>query len=178
MKFIICSDIHGDLTGAEAALSLLKSEGADKLIILGDVLYHGPRNNLPEGYNPKAVIALLNENRDKILAVRGNCDTEVDQMVLEFNISSEFAIVYADGKTLILNHGHKIDLDNPPPMCDGDILFCGHTHIPAKKSFGKNNVYYNPGSISIPKGGFPRSYVLYENGEITLKDLTGKIIEL
>lgn len=178
MKFIICSDIHGDIDGARAAVSLLQSENADKLLILGDLLYHGPRNSLPKGYEPKSVIELLNAHRDSILAVRGNCDSEVDAMVLNFPISSEFAEIYADGKTLVLTHGHKVDLDSPPPLREGDILLCGHTHVPAKKSFGNKNTYLNPGSISLPKNGFPKSYAVFENGNITIKDLDGNEIKV
>ena len=178
MKFIICSDIHGDLEGARAAVSLFKKENAEKLIILGDILYHGPRNNLPSEYNPKAVIELLNEHASDIIAVRGNCDTEVDQMVLAFPLLSEFGYVFADGVSLVLNHGHKISLDSPPPLAKSAILLCGHTHVPAKTEFGNDNLYMNPGSISLPKNGFPRSYVLFENGKLTVKDLDGNEIKV
>lgn len=178
MTFIICSDIHGDLLGARAAVSAFERERADKLIILGDLLYHGPRNNLPNNYSPKEVIELLNANRDNIIAVRGNCDAEVDQMVLNFPITSEFAEIFADGKTFVLTHGHRVDLDNPPPLKRGDFLLCGHTHIPKIQKFGNDNTYVNPGSISIPKDNFPRTYMLYKDGEFTLRDIENNQVEI
>lgn len=176
MKLIICSDIHGDLAGARYAIDAFRFEGADKLIILGDLLYHGPRNNLPEGYNPKAVITLLNEYRDSIIAVRGNCDAEVDQMVLDFPITSEFAELFCDGLDLILNHGHKIDIKNPPPINRGAVLLTGHTHVPKIEAFGRDNFNINPGSISLPKNNFPRTYALYENKKFIIKSVDGEIV--
>ncbi len=173
MKLIICSDIHGDFKGASYAVSALEKYNAERLVILGDLLYHGPRNDLPEAYNPKEVIRLLNENKDRIIAVRGNCDAEVDGMVLEFPIMSEFRTINDGDRRLILNHGHHIDLSNPPKMNQGDILLCGHTHIPQMTRFGKDNLYVNPGSISIPKSNFPRTFLIYDNGDFSFKSVDG-----
>lgn len=176
MKLVICSDIHGDLSGARAAIEALKRENADKLLILGDVLYHGPRNSLPTEYNPKAVIELLNANKNLILCVRGNCDTEVDQMVLEFPILADYAVLSLDGLTVYATHGHKYNTSSVPPLSCGDILLHGHTHVLCAKDFGDGNVYINPGSISIPKENNPRTYAVYENHEFIIKDLDGNII--
>ena len=130
MKLLIASDIHGDIDSAKQIISIFKNEGCDKLLLLGDILYHGPRNDLPLGYDPKSVITLLNENRNIILAVRGNCDTEVDQMVLDFPILSDYCCLYLDGLTVFATHGHKFNATTPPPLTKGDILLNGHTHIP------------------------------------------------
>ena len=176
MKLVICSDIHGDLAGAKYAVKAFIAEGADKLLILGDLLYHGPRNDLPEGYNPKAVIKLLNEHGDSIIAVRGNCDAEVDQMVLDFPITSEFAELFCDGLDIVLNHGHKFDIKNPPPIKKGAILLTGHTHVPKIEGFGHDNFNINPGSISLPKNNFPRTYALYENKKFIIKSVDGEIV--
>ena len=176
MKLFICSDIHGDLKSAEAMLELYKKEGCDRILILGDLLYHGPRNDLPAGYAPKGVIALLNENKDKILSVRGNCDTEVDQMVLNFPILADYAYLELDGLSIFATHGHHHNTETPPPLRDGEILLHGHTHIPVCVPFGGNNYYLNPGSISLPKGGFKKSYMIYENRCFTVKSIDGDII--
>ena len=176
MKLLICSDIHGDINGARAAIEALHKEGAEKLLILGDVLYHGPRNSLPDGYDPKAVIQLLNENKNLILAVRGNCDTEVDQMVLEFPILADYAILALDGLTVLATHGHKLNTVTPPPLSAGEILLHGHTHVLANEDFGNGNVYLNPGSISLPKMGNPKTYMVYSEREFTVKSIDGKIV--
>lgn len=170
MKIMIASDIHGSAYYLGKLLECMKKEKPEKLLILGDVLYHGPRNDLPKGYEPKKVITMLNEIKDKILCVRGNCDTEVDQMVLDFPILSDYAVIYADGKTIYATHGHKYGEDNPPPLSEGDFLLCGHTHIPAFENKGKFT-YVNPGSVSIPKNDSENSYVIFENGKFVLKDL-------
>ena len=177
MKLVICSDIHGDLSGARAAIEALKRENADKLLILGDVLYHGPRNSLPTEYNPKAVIELLNANKNLILSVRGNCDTEVDQMVLEFPILADYAFLELDGLCVFATHGHHHNTLTPPPLKRGDILLHGHTHVLKIESFGDENVYINPGSIALPKEGNPRSYAVYESRTFTIKDLDKNIIK-
>jgi putative phosphoesterase len=175
MKFIIASDIHGDINSTNLILSILKEEKADKLILLGDVLYHGPRNDLPLGYNPKKVISALNEVKDKIICVRGNCDAEVDQMVLDFPIMDNFRYIEADGLRIFATHGHHFNQDTPPRMSKGEILIHGHTHIPKCEKFGENYCL-NPGSVSIPKGGYKPSYMIYDNRCFTIKYFEGDVI--
>ena len=176
MRLFICSDIHGDLDSMENALRLAKEEKADKILILGDLLYHGPRNDLPKTYAPKKVIELLNANKKMILSVRGNCDTEVDQMVLEFPILADYAFLELDGLTVFATHGHHHNTQTPPPMKRGDILLHGHTHVLKIESFGDENFYINPGSIALPKEGNPRTYAIYESRTFTIKDLEKNVI--
>ncbi|MBQ9925799.1 MAG: phosphodiesterase [Clostridia bacterium] len=175
MKWFIASDLHGSAAYCEQMLAAYAREGADRLVLLGDILYHGPRNDLPEGYAPKAVIAALNPLKEQILCVRGNCDTEVDQMVLEFPILADYAVLADGGLTLYLTHGHKFGEQNPPPMPKGSVLLCGHTHIPAW-NVHEDFIYVNPGSVSIPKNGSHHGYMLLENGVFTWKDLEGNTI--
>lgn len=151
-------------------LKAYEEERADVLVILGDVLYHGPRNALPLEYDPPKVIAMLNEHKKEIICVRGNCDTEVDQMVLEFPILSDTSTILIDGKKLFLTHGHKYNPTNLPPLGEGDILLFGHTHVPTDVTIDGIRCL-NPGSVSIPKGGSGNSYVVYEHGEFALKTL-------
>ena len=178
MKLLIASDIHGDAVCCQAMLDAAKREGAQKILILGDILYHGPRNDLPEGYAPKKVINLLNETADKLICVRGNCDTEVDQMVLRFPVLSDTALVY-DGETdltLFLSHGHKYSPDNLPPISGRTVFLYGHTHLLGRTD--KEGIpCLNPGSVSLPKGGNPKTYATYEAGNITIKTLDGTPIE-
>ncbi len=162
-KIMIASDIHGDAKTTELLLERYRESGAQKLILLGDILYHGPRNDLPSGYAPKRVIELLNAMKDEILVVRGNCDTEVDQMVLEFPVLADYAYILLDGLNIFATHGHNFNTDKLPPLKKGDILLHGHTHIPTAEPFGEDNVYINPGSVSIPKMNSPKSYIIYEN---------------
>ena len=176
MKLLICSDIHGDADTLTALLKRFSEEGADKLVILGDLLYHGPRNDLPDGYAPKKVIALLSELKERIISVRGNCDTEVDQMVLPFPILADYSYVLTDGLTLLLTHGHKYSPENPPPMAKGTLLLGGHTHVPKFLELDNGCFYFNPGSISLPKENNPKTYAIYENRTLTLKELTGKTV--
>ena len=172
-KIFIASDIHGDARTTEKLLEKYKESGAEKLVLLGDVLYHGPRNDLPAGYAPKKVIELLNPLKDEILAVRGNCDTEVDQMVLDFPVLAEYAYISVDGLRIFATHGHSFNMDKRPPLAKGDILLHGHTHVPAAEPFGDGNIYINPGSVSIPKEGSSKGYILYENGVFSYCDLAG-----
>ena len=176
MKLFIASDIHGDAEVTRSILSAYDREGAERLILLGDILYHGPRNDLPSGYSPKEVISLLNERNTDILAVRGNCDTEVDQMVLNFPILADYAFILSDGLRIFATHGHKFNPDTPPPLAKGDILLHGHTHVIACDEFGDGNLRLNPGSASIPKGGNPKSYAIIENRVFTVKKLDGEVI--
>lgn len=175
MKFIIASDIHGDINCTNALLDIFHNEKADKLILLGDILYHGPRNDLPSGYAPKKVISALNEIKEKIICVRGNCDAEVDQMVLDFPIMDDFRYIEADGLRMFATHGHHYNQDTPPLLSDGEILIHGHTHIPKCEKFA-GNYCMNPGSISIPKGGYNTSYMLYEDRTFIIKDFFGNIV--
>ena len=163
MKLMIASDLHGSAYYTRLLLDAMDKEQPDKLLLLGDLLYHGPRNDLPREYAPKKVIELLNARKSQILCVRGNCEAEVDQMVLEFPVLSEFGVVFADGLTLYMLHGHK-NLDIP--VMPGDILLCGHTHVPAVRKDGEH-YYVNPGSVSIPKEGSCHGYMMLENRHLT-----------
>lgn len=180
-KWMIASDLHGD---ADCVLRLLEryhESGAERLILLGDLLYHGPRNDLPEGYAPKRVIELLNGVKDELLCVRGNCDTEVDQMVLQFPILADYAYLSVDGLTVFATHGHTWNKEKMPPLKKGDILLHGHTHVPAAEAFGEKNWVLNPGSTSIPKENSPKSYMIYDNRRFAWYDLEGneyKTLEL
>ena len=129
MKLMFASDIHGSAYYARLLMEAFNNEKPEKLVLLGDLLYHGPRNDLPRDYAPKQVIEMLNSIKNKLLCVRGNCDTEVDQMVLEFPIMADYAVMYLDGKMLYLSHGHHFNPENPPELSEGDILMNGHTHI-------------------------------------------------
>ncbi len=177
MKLMIASDIHGDSACLSRLLEIYDGEKCDRLVLLGDLLYHGPRNDLPGGYAPKAVIEMLNSRRSDILAVRGNCDTEVDQMVLEFPILADYVYISVDGLSIFATHGHKFNLSSLPPLRRGEILLHGHTHVLRYEEFGDNNVYINPGSVSLPKENNPKSYIIYENRSFTTYSLDGKIIE-
>ncbi len=174
MKLVIASDIHGSAPCAEQLLNRLEAEGADRLILLGDVLYHGPRNDLPDGYAPKSVIALLNPLARKILCVRGNCDTEVDQMVLAFPLLADYAVVLDGSRVLYLTHGHIYNEQHLPPVQPGDAVLYGHTHIPVMRA-ANDIAFINPGSVSIPKAGSTRGYITYESGYFARKDLRGQI---
>lgn len=173
-KFLIASDIHGDAQTAGRLAEIYRESGAERLVLLGDILYHGPRNDLPEGYDPKKVISILNELCDDILAVRGNCDTEVDQMVLEFPILADYAYIFADGLRIFATHGHNFNTSKLPPLKKRDVLLHGHTHVPASEPFGDENIYINPGSVSIPKENSPKSYILYEDRRFSFCDLDGR----
>lgn len=172
---MIASDIHGSAYYCRQILDAFDREQADRLLLLGDILYHGPRNDLPKEYAPKEVIALLNARKERILCVRGNCDTEVDQMVLDFPILAEYAILPEGDRLLYVTHGHKINMAHPLPFAQGDILLHGHTHVPAWTPFGDGNLYLNPGSTSIPKENSPHSYMTLENGHAAWKTLEGEI---
>lgn len=177
MKVLIASDIHGAAGYCRQLLDAWDREGADRLLLLGDVLYHGPRNDLPPGYDPKAVIALLSPRKDRIFCVRGNCDTEVDQMVLPFPILADYAVLEQAGRLLYATHGHVYNLQNRPPLCPGDVLLHGHTHIPANQQQADGLLYLNPGSVSIPKENSPHSYMTLEDGLCLWKDLDGQIYD-
>ena len=173
MKIMIASDIHGSAYYCEKLLMAYKQEKANKLLLLGDILYHGPRNDLPKEYNPKAVIKMLNEMKKEILCVRGNCDTEVDQMVLEFPIMAEYCILPIGKRMLLATHGHVLNRENLPMLNAGDILLNGHFHVPACEKFA-DIIYMNPGSVSIPKENSAHSYMIMEEDTFTWKDLNGE----
>ena len=174
MKWLIASDLHGDADGASRLIDVFDREGASRLILLGDILYHGPRNGLPERYDPKAVAAALNAHKREIVSVRGNCDSEVDQMMLEFPILAEYALIPLGDRTIFATHGHVWNSERVPPLCRGDILLCGHTHVPALETFGDGFHYLNPGAVSFAKNGSPRSYMILEDGVFRWKTLDGE----
>lgn len=174
MKFLIASDIHGSAYYCKELLNAYDREGADRLLLLGDILYHGPRNDLPRDYDPKAVIALLNQRKEEILCVRGNCDTEVDQMVLEFPIMAEYCILCVGNRTIYATHGHVFGEQNPPLLHQGDILLCGHTHVPKCVDHG-GYLYMNPGSVSIPKEDSRHGYMTFDGEKFVWKDFGGNI---
>ncbi len=172
MRWLIASDIHGAAPRCGALLRAFDRERADRLLLLGDLLYHGPRNDLPEGYDPRQVIALLSERKDRILCVRGNCDTEVDQMVLPFPILADYALLELGSRLVFATHGHHWNADCLPPLRPGDILLHGHTHVPVCAQAGGITVM-NPGSVSIPKEGSWPGYMTLESGLFIWKDLDG-----
>lgn len=174
MKIMIASDIHGSAYYCRKLLDAFEKEGTDKLLLLGDILYHGPRNDLPKEYAPKEVISMLNPLADKLLCVRGNCDTEVDQMVLDFPVLAEYAIFYTGDKMFFATHGHNFNPANPPKLSKGDILLNGHTHVPAFEVTDKFT-YVNPGSVSIPKENSEHGYILLDGDKLEWKNLDGEM---
>ena len=175
MKWFIASDIHGSAYFCEKLIERYKAEKADKILLLGDILYHGPRNDFPRDYNPKAVIEILNALKNEILCVRGNCDTEVDQMVLHFPILADYCIITHETKVIYATHGHIFNKEHLPPLNKGDILLHGHTHIPVCEQYD-NFTYINPGSVSIPKENSHHGYMIFEDGVFYWRDLDGNVI--
>lgn len=170
MKIMIASDIHGSAAWCARMLDAYRAEGANRLLLLGDLLYHGPRNDLPDEYAPKRVIEMLNGVREQLLCVRGNCEAEVDQMVLRFPVMADYGVMPVGAYLLYFTHGHTFNETTPPPLTRGDYLLCGHTHIPA---FNRHEdfTYINPGSVSIPKNGSAHSYMTLCDGQLLWKDL-------
>ena len=177
MKWFIASDIHGSAYWCRKMLEAFEKENADRLLLLGDILYHGPRNDLPKEYAPKEVIAMLNPLKNRILCVRGNCDTEVDQMVLDFPILADYALIQSGERTIFATHGHNFNTSKLPPLKKGDILLHGHTHIPVCEVH-EDFIYMNPGSVSIPKQDSPHSYMTLEDGKFLWKNLDGGIYDM
>ena len=171
MKYIIASDLHGSAYWCKELLDVFEKEGADKLILLGDLLYHGPRNDFPQDYSPRKVFEMLNAIKDKIICVRGNCDSEVDQMVLEFPILADYALLSVNGKTLFLTHGHLFNADTPPLLQAGDVLFNGHFHVPCNRELEGGVIYANCGSLALPKDETPHSYVLLDGNTLYWMDM-------
>lgn len=174
MKWMIAADLHGSCYYCKELLKAYDRERADRLLLLGDILYHGPRNDLPKEYAPKKVIELLNSRKEDILCVRGNCDTEVDQMVLEFPIMAEYCIISMSNRLIYATHGHIFGEDNPPLLHKGDILLCGHTHVPKCKEY-EEFLYMNPGSVSIPKENSHHGYMILEEEKFIWKELEGQV---
>ena len=176
MKLLFASDLHGSAYYAEKLQQLAEQENPQRVILLGDLLYHGPRNDLPRGYDTKRTAAILNGMKHKLLTVRGNCEAEVDQMVLDFPVLADYAALFLDGRMVFLTHGHVYNEQNLPPLGEGDVLIHGHTHVRAAQ---RRDTYFflNPGSISIPKGDGIHSYMIYEEGVFSTKDLGGRVLE-
>ncbi len=177
MKLMIASDLHGSAEYTRKLLQQFDALDCQKLVLLGDLLYHGARNDLPAGYAPKEVIAMLNGIAEKLLVVRGNCDSEVDQMVMDFPIMAPYSQLVFENRTVFLTHGHSITPENPPRLPNGSLFLSGHTHVPT--FYERDGVIYaNPGSISIPKNGSERGFYLLDTGKVTLcrYDLEGNIL--
>ncbi len=177
MKLMFASDIHGSAWYCRKLLEEYRRSGADRLILLGDILYHGPRNDLPREYAPKEVIGMLNSVKSEILAVRGNCEAEVDQMVLEFPVLADYGILVLNGLTFYATHGHVYHPECLPPMKKGDILIYGHTHLLRAEALGDYYVV-NPGSISIPKGGNPPTYGILDEKVFKILDFAGDTVKI
>ena len=178
MKYLFASDLHGSRTATEAVLARMEAEKADRLILLGDLLYHGPRNPLPEGHDPMGVADLLNALPVKPYAIRGNCDSEVDQMVLDFPIMGDYLLLpLANGTMAFITHGHLFNLGVRPPYRPGDVLVHGHTHVHTVET-SEGLTYINPGSASLPKENQPRSYMTLDWGAgiFEIKTLDGELI--
>ena len=176
MKYMFASDSHGSAHYCRKMLEAYRQSGADRLILLGDLLYHGPRNDLPQEYAPKQVIAMLNEYKNEIIAVRGNCEAEVDQMVLEFPVMADYAILVLNGLTFFATHGHLFNQDQMPPLKAGDILVHGHTHL-LKAEKVNGHYILNPGSTSIPKGGNPATYAILDEQDFKIFDFDGNVVK-
>lgn len=175
MKWLIASDLHGSARYGRQLLSRFEAERADRLLLLGDLLYHGPRNALPDGYDPPALAALLNERAGDIVCVRGNCDAEVDQMLLRFPVGPDYLMWELSGRPVWVTHGHLAD-GRRPPVREGDLLLQGHTHVAGCQIIDGTTVL-NPGSVSLPKENSSRGYLTEEDGVFCWKDLDGMVTE-
>ena len=173
ITYLIASDLHGSATYTEMLLEAYDREEADRLLLLGDILYHGPRNDLPDGYQPKKVAELLNSRRGEILSVRGNCEAEVDQMMLNFPTLADYCLLSVGKRTVFATHGHIFNRDSLPPLKVGDVLLYGHTHVPLRETVS-GIVCLNPGSVSIPKEGSPRGYMTLDGGVFRWMTLAGE----
>lgn len=175
MKLMIASDIHGSAFYCRQMIDAFQRENADRLFLLGDILYHGPRNDLPKDYAPKEVIAMLNLLKDQIFCIRGNCEAEVDQMVLDFPVLADYAVIPSGERLIYATHGHVYNEQNLPPLGKGDILLNGHTHVPKCTDHG-DYIYMNPGSTSIPKEDSVHSYMVFDGQRFSWKELaTGEV---
>ncbi|WP_058301217.1 phosphodiesterase [Gorillibacterium timonense] len=176
MKLFFMSDIHGSLSCLNQALEAFEQEQADALVILGDLMYHGPRNPLPEEYRPKDVADRLNAYKSRIVAVRGNCDSEVDQMLIEFPMLAEYAMLFYEGRRIFATHGHHHHIDDLPSLAAGDLFIQGHTHVPVAEKRG-DIIVLNPGSVSLPKENFPRSYGLMAGSRFQVNSFAGDTVK-
>lgn len=176
MKYMFASDIHGSAYYCRKMLEAYEKEGADRLVLLGDLLYHGPRNDLPREYAPKEVIRLLNEHKDELYVVRGNCDAEVDQMVLQFPIMADYCIIMDKERTIYASHGHVYHKDHLPPLKNGDVFIHGHTHVLVAEKM-EHYTLLNPGSVSLPKEDNIPTYAVLEDGLFTIKGFEGEIVK-
>ncbi len=167
MKIAFMSDIHGVPSKLAAALAAADALGFDRLVLLGDLLYHGPRNGVPSFYDPEKVAAMLNARKDRIIAVRGNCDAEVDQMMFEFPMMSDYAVLDAGAETFFLTHGHLWNEWSLPPIGMGTVLVHGHTHVPEQKKLTCGLTIFNPGSVSLPKGGSSCGFGYFDGSTLT-----------
>lgn len=176
MKLLIASDIHGSAFYCRKLMEVYDKEGADRMVLLGDILYHGPRNDLPAEYAPKEVIRMLNGKRREIYAVRGNCEAEVDQMVLEIPVLADYMLLFHGETAIYATHGHVYHEKNLPPMKPGDVLLHGHTHVLcAEEKAGI--LILNPGSAALPKGGNPPTYAVLRDGRFTIRDFEGNTVK-
>ncbi len=173
LKLMIASDIHGSAHYCRQLIEAFRREQAEKLVLLGDLLYHGPRNALPKEYSPKDVAAMLNEEKSRLLCVQGNCDSAVDQMVLDVPIMARYAVLYTGYRVIFATHGDIFNTDSLPPMNSGDILLHGHTHVPAWEPFGTDNLYLNPGSVSLPKENSVCGYMTITEKDCQWKEMDG-----
>ncbi len=176
MKYLIASDIHGVAPCCEQLLKAIEREQLGKILLLGDILYHGPRNGVPEGYDPVKVIDMLNPLAENILCVRGNCDAEVDQMVLKFELMTDYMVLPFENCTVFATHGHHYNTVNPPLLPKNGILLHGHTHVAALEEH-EGYVYMNPGSVSLPKQGTRRGYMTFNGSVFLWKDLDGNVYQ-
>lgn len=176
MKLMFISDIHGSSAWLDRTMDKAADEKADQIVLLGDYLYHGPRNPLPDGYDPKRVAATLNGHKQSIFAVRGNCDAEVDQMLLEFPMMADYTMIFWEGRRIYVTHGHGYSMEQLPPLAPGDVFIQGHTHVPVADR--RDGIYVlNPGSIALPKENFPNSYGILEAGTFIVKDFAGETVK-
>ncbi|HAS6906850.1 TPA: phosphodiesterase [Vibrio parahaemolyticus] len=176
MKLFFASDLHGSLPATEETIKLFLASGAEHLVLLGDTLNHGPRNPIPEGYNPPQVAELLNQYSQQIISVRGNCDSEVDQMLLNFPMMMDYAwVLLESGKRIFLTHGHLYNSDKRPPLREGDIIAHGHTHVPVAE-MKEGVVIFNPGSMTFPRNGLPRSFGLLDGNTLSVQTPEGEVL--
>ncbi|MGU3796006.1 phosphodiesterase [Vibrio diabolicus] len=176
MKLFFASDLHGSLPATKETIELFLSSGAEHLILLGDTLNHGPRNPIPEGYNPPQVAELLNQYSEQIISVRGNCDSEVDQMLLKFPMMMDYSwVLLESGKRIFLTHGHLYNSEKRPPLREGDIIAHGHTHVPVAE-MQDGAIIFNPGSMTFPRNCLPRSFGTLEDNTLTVKTPEGEVL--